>query len=292
MNEITVKSILNKHKKRDSWFLTEYSANPYQGCSFNCLYCYIRGSKYGVEMNVSVKKNAVEIFDKQLSLRAKKKEFGFIGLASITDPYLPAEEETKLTRQFLEIIAKHRFPLHLLTRSPLALRDVDLLQQIDQTAILPEDLSRRIHHGVVIASSFSSLDETIVHRFEPNAPHPKERLLFLRELRHQGFFVGMNCMPLLPMITDTDDSLAELVKAAKEYEIDYLLAGSLTLFGNKPADSKTLVLKIVERYYPEHLKRYRATFAQKDYVSTGYQRLLERRIKELCSKAGVKYGIL
>lgn len=47
VDEIQVKSILNKHKKRDDWFLDEYSVNPYSGCSFNYIYCYIRGSKYG-----------------------------------------------------------------------------------------------------------------------------------------------------------------------------------------------------------------------------------------------------
>ncbi len=292
MNEIIVKSILNKQKKRDSWFLTEYTLNPYQGCSFNCLYCYTRGSKYGIEMKVSIKKNAVELLDKQLSLRAKKKEYGFIGLASATDPYLPIEETIQLTRRCLEVISKHRFPVHLLTRSPLVLRDVDLLREIDEMAILPDDLAKKFHHGVIIGSSFTSLDNTIAHRFEPNSPVPKVRLQFLSNLKRQGFFVGMNCIPLLPRITDTDESLTALIQSAKEYTIDYVLAGSLTLFGNEPADSKTLVLKIVERYYPELLKRYQLTFSKADYVSASYQKNLDKRIKTKCSEFGVKYGIL
>ncbi|MCA9742367.1 radical SAM protein, partial [candidate division KSB1 bacterium] len=68
--EILAKSILNKHKKRDSWFLDDYSINPYMGCSVNCLYCYIRGSKYGVDMRVAVKTNAPEVLEKQLARRA------------------------------------------------------------------------------------------------------------------------------------------------------------------------------------------------------------------------------
>ena len=61
--EITVKSILNKTKQRDSWFLDDYTINLYNSCSFNCLYCYIRGSKYGsnLEQSLSVKTNAIEI---------------------------------------------------------------------------------------------------------------------------------------------------------------------------------------------------------------------------------------
>ena len=106
VNEIKVKSILNKHKKRDDWFLDDYSVNPYSGCSFNCIYCYIRGSKYGENMakTLSVKINAPELLEKQLSRRAKRGEYGIIALSSSTEPYMPIEEKLKLTRKLLEII--------------------------------------------------------------------------------------------------------------------------------------------------------------------------------------------
>ena len=69
-----VKSILNKHKKRDNWFLDDYSINPYEGCGFNCTYCYVHGSKYGENLaeKIVIKKDAAAILDKQLAIRAKK----------------------------------------------------------------------------------------------------------------------------------------------------------------------------------------------------------------------------
>ena len=75
LNEVIVKSVLNKTKRRDPWFLDDYTINPYSACSFNCLYCYIRGSKYGehMEEKLSIKINALEILEKQLENRAKKK---------------------------------------------------------------------------------------------------------------------------------------------------------------------------------------------------------------------------
>ena len=84
VNEIQVKSILNKHKKRDDWFLDDYSVNPYQGCSFDCVYCYTRGSKYGTHLarTLSVKVNAPQLLEKQLSRRAEKGEHGIICFAS------------------------------------------------------------------------------------------------------------------------------------------------------------------------------------------------------------------
>src|SRR5258707_14792974 len=112
-HEIQVKSILNKTKRRDPWFLDDYTLNPYSGCSFNCLYCYIRGSKYGVHMEdrLSVKTNAVELLEKELSRRAKKGEYGIIVVSSATDPYLQFEKELRLTRKLLEVILKFRFPV-------------------------------------------------------------------------------------------------------------------------------------------------------------------------------------
>src|SRR5687768_5102312 len=131
MKEITVKSILNKKKKRDSWFLDDYTLNPYEGCSFNCQYCYIRGSKYGENMSesLSVKINGGEVLDRQLAFRVKKDQFGIIALASATDPYIRAEERYRMTETFLKIILRHRFPLLMITKSELILRDLDLLKE-------------------------------------------------------------------------------------------------------------------------------------------------------------------
>src|ERR1700740_3329088 len=95
---IQAKTILNKTKQRDPCFLDDYTLNPYSGCSFNCLYCYIRGSKFGTHMEekVSIKSNAVELLEKQLYNRAKKNQYGIIVISSATDPYLHFEKETQL----------------------------------------------------------------------------------------------------------------------------------------------------------------------------------------------------
>ena len=157
LNEIKVKSILNKHKKRDDWFLDDYSINPYESCSFGCIYCYIRGSKYGENMEraLSVKINACELLEKQLSRKAKKGEYGIIALASSTEPYMPIEEKLNLTRKLLDIILRYKFPVHILTKSKLVLRDLDLLKEIDKNAILPSDL--KLKNGVIITFSFLRL---------------------------------------------------------------------------------------------------------------------------------------
>src|SRR5688572_14358978 len=155
IKEITVKSILNKKKKRDSWFLDDYTLNPYEGCSFNCQYCYIRGSKYGENMaeSLAVKVNGAEVLDRQLAFRVKKNQFGIIALASATDPYIKAEASYRITESFLKIILRHRFPLLVITKSELILRDLDLLKAIDKNAIHAPDLQEKISRGVILTFS-------------------------------------------------------------------------------------------------------------------------------------------
>lgn len=192
VDEIQVKSILNKHKKRDDWFLDDYSVNPYSGCSFNCVYCYIRGSKYGENMakTLSVKVNAPELLEKQLKGRAKNREYGIIAFSSSTEAYMPIEEELKLTRRLLEIVLKYRFPVGVGTKSKLVLRDLDLLKRIDEDAILPEDLKPKLGRGAIISFSLSTLDEKLARIFESGAPTPKERLETMKRCREEGFLAG------------------------------------------------------------------------------------------------------
>lgn len=142
VRKIYVKTILNKHKRRDSWFLDDYSLNPYQLCQYNCLYCYIRGSKYGENIadELAVKVNAVQLLEKELRKRALRMEYGFIALSSSTESWQPLEERYGITRKCLEVISKYKFPIHCLTKSKLILRDLDLLKEIDKRAILPSDL--------------------------------------------------------------------------------------------------------------------------------------------------------
>lgn len=293
INEIKVKSILNKHKKRDDWFLDDYSVNPYSGCSFNCIYCYIKGSKYGENMrSLSAKINAPEILERQLKAGARKGEYGIIILSSSTEPYMQIEEKLKLTRKLLEIILKYKFPVYILTKSKLVLRDMDLLKEIDKNAILPLDLRLKLKHKAIISFSISTLDEKLARILEPGAPLPKERLESMKKCREDGFFTGVCYVLVLPFISDTEEKLDEMIKAAKEYGANYVFVGALTLFGNGSTDCKTLYFRFLEKYFPEFLSKYENLFKKSFEPPKEYQKELEERTKRLCEKYGVKYKIL
>jgi DNA repair photolyase len=294
VREILVKSILNKKKKRDAWFLDDYTLNPYEGCSFNCQYCYIRGSKYGENMadSLSVKINGAEVLDRQLAFRVKKEQYGMIALASATDPYIRQEEKYRMTEQFLNLIHKHQFPVLIITKSDLITRDFSILKAIDNNARHAVDLQGKLNRGVVLSFSFSTLDEDIAATLEPGAPSPQKRLETMKRCKDEGFLVGMNCIPSLPFISDTDEKLEQLVRAGKEAGADYALIGGLTLFGNQSADSKILYYKFLERKFPHLISEYKKLYRIFFYPPKNYLDDLNKRADVICERYGIRRSII
>jgi len=293
VRKIKVKSVLNKQKHADEWFLSGYSLNPFSGCSFNCVYCYTRGSKYGENQvpGLAVKINAPEILVKQLKNRARKREYGFIAFGSATDPYLPVEKDLKITRELLMIILRFHFPVNILTRSPLILRDLEILEKIGKKAVLPPELENKMDTGVVTSFSFSTTDENLSRIFEPGAPSPQERLKTMKECKKQGFLVGAIFMPLLPFLSDTEEHLDEMIKKVKENGADFILASGLTLFGEGPQDCKTRYYHVLEEHFPELVPKTRALFGNSFAPSRRYQQELHHRVFKLSKKYGIRNSV-
>ncbi len=294
LHQKQVKSVLNKQKQRDSWFLTDYSVNAYEGCSCNCLYCYIRGSKYGEDMEdgIAVKSNALEVLEKQLYPKAKKGQYGFVVVGSGTDAYMRHEEKWKLTEGMLELLLKYRFPVFISTKSTVILRDIELLKQIDKTAILPVDLRGSLKRGVILSVSLSTMNTEISNILEPGAATPIDRLNILRQLKQEGFLAGVNAFPTLPFISDTVEELEKTISAAKEYLADYILVGGLTLFGKDAADSKTLYFNFLKRYDPSLIPKYEQLYRTNFFPPRQYLRELKQKAEKICEKYGVRTTIL
>jgi len=187
----------------------------------------------------------------------------------------------------LQVIADFKFPVHCLTKSTLILRGLDILKQIDENAILPRDLSM-LKHGVLVTFSLSTIDEGIAKIFEPNALKPKERLRALQKAKELGFRVGIAYIPILPFISDPDEQLEEMIKTAKELQADYVFVGALTLYGI----GKKLYYKVIEKYFPKLLPKYKQLFRIYNQPSKIYQLKLEEKARKLCRKHRVKYKIL
>ena len=123
-------SILSRVKSDDYFGLT-YNMNLYRGCQHGCIYCDSRSKCYqlGELSHIRYKENAILLLEKEL---VRKRIKGTIGFGSMNDPYMPAEKKMGLTRKALELLLKYRFPLHLITKSDLVLRDLELLKQISK----------------------------------------------------------------------------------------------------------------------------------------------------------------
>ncbi|RLG06113.1 MAG: radical SAM protein [Thaumarchaeota archaeon] len=287
MREIYVKSVLNKHKKRDSWFLDDFSINPYTGCQYNCVYCYIHGGRYGRGGELAVKMNSPNVLEKQLSRAEKLGEHGFILISSANEAWQPVEERYEVTRKCLEVIKRHRFPVHCLTKSPLILRDLDLLGEIDKMAVLPDDL-KIVGRGVLITFSLSTLDPEISKIFEPGAPNPFERLETMKEVRDAGFKAGVAYIPVLPFISDGEEELEKMIELAKEFGADYIFVGALTLYGS----GKELYYRVLRKYFPEYLPKYERLYLGRGEPTLSYRRKLETISRRICVEKNVRYMII
>lgn len=294
VREVKVKSVINKLKHRDDWFLVDYTINPFMGCAFNCVYCYIHGSKYGGEYTtiLQVKTNAPEILHRQLKNRARKKEYGFIGLGSSTEPYPSIEKDLEITRELLKVIYRFKFPININTKSKLVLRDIDLLKKIDEKAIIPDSLKNKIDHGVIVSHSFSTVDPDLASIFEPSASTVEERLETMQKFKNEGFMVGANLMPVLPFLSDSEEELEKMMVAVKNHGAEFVLVGGLTLFGDKPTDCKVRYFDILEKHFPELVSKTRKLFGKSFAPSREYQRDLALLAEKLAQKHGIRTRIL
>ena len=122
ISEILAKTILNTIPQPDDWFGLKYGMNLYRGCQHQCIYCDSRSTCYGIEnfADIQVKVNAIELLEDALP---RKRILGTIGTGSMHDPYMPIERQYNLTGRALQVIARHNFPVHVITKSDLVLKD-------------------------------------------------------------------------------------------------------------------------------------------------------------------------
>ena len=187
------------------------------------------------------------------------------------------------SKTILKIILKYRFPVHILTKSILVLRDLDILKEIDENAIMPSCFN--LKRGAIISFSFSTLDEKIAKIVEPGAPAPIKRLEVMKEF--EGFLKEASFIPVLPFLSESAENMEEMVKVAKEYGAHYALFGALTLAG----EGKEIYYKFLEKYYPELISKYNELYFSYE-PSRGYQNMLEERAKKICNKCGIKSRII
>jgi DNA repair photolyase len=248
VKEIQAKTILRKHKKIDSWFVSRYGMNLYRGCTHNCVYCDGRSEKYNVEgdfgCEVKVKINAIDVLKRELDPKRKKipvrKEYIMLG-GGVGDSYQPVEEKYKLSRKTLELLYEKDFPVSILTKSTLVKRDLDIIKKINEK------------NDAIVSFSFSSANEKISNIFEPGVSTPEKRLEILKMFKEQGIATGMFLMPVIPFITDKPEIMNETVAQAKKADVDFIIFSGMTL---KAGRQKDYFIDVLKKSYPKLAANY------------------------------------
>jgi len=248
IKKIEAKSVLRKYKKIDSWFISRYGMNLYRGCTHNCVYCDGRAEGYYVDgefgEDVTVKVNAIEILRRELEPKRKripfKRSFVMIG-GGVGDSYQPVEAKYQLSRRTLELVNEYNFPVHVLTKSTLVKRDIDVLKKINKK------------NRAIVSFSFSSVNDEISAIFEPGVPSPSERLKTLAFFKNEGIACGMFLLPVIPFITDTPKLMEETIRKASGANLDFIIFGGMTL---KEGRQKDYFSRTLKQCYPEFIIEY------------------------------------
>jgi DNA repair photolyase len=225
------------------------------------------------ERNIFVKHNAPEVLARTLRqgsdrhLALIKGETIVIGTA--TDPYQPAERKFRVTRRILEVLAEHPgLSVTIISKSPLITRDIDVLSRINR------------HSELCVHISLITLRRDLARKLEPRSPTPESRVRALGRLREAGIDAGINCMPVLPGITDNPSDLEALVKRVSEAGATYVGACALRL----RSSARKRYLPFIAQEFPHLEERYRNTYAYGHNAGTRYRQGLAVFFEKLCTK--------
>lgn len=234
----------------------KWSLNPYMGCAHQCTFCYVRAferraerpsdDRYGSSIRVKV--NIAEVLERELARKSWKGELVAVGAA--TDPYQPAEGRYRLSRACLAVMAEARNPFSIITRGPMIVRDLDVLQAGAARA------------DVSVNFSVPTLDRKIWQYTEPHTSPPLQRLKALRTLVDSGIRAGVGVAPIIPGLSDDPELLADVVRAARDHGATHVWANVLYL---RPGTREHFLDKLAV-IWPELIPMYERLYAGKSYL--------------------------
>lgn len=283
-----------------------WSINPYIGCAFGCAYCYARYAHRYVmerataadrltgaaeqdvgggrippwlafERHIFVKRNGPELLARTLRHGSDRfralAEGDWIAIGTATDPYQPAERRFAITRGILEVLAEHPgLHVSITTKSPLVTRDVDVLARIAR------------HSAISVHVSLITVHRALARRLEPRAPTPDARLRAIARLHDAGVAVSVNCMPVLPGITDHPRDLEALVRRVADAGASHISTGALRL----QHEARKRYLPFIAQEFPELAPRYARAYAHAYLPGDLYRERLAALMARLCRAHGLR----
>jgi DNA repair photolyase len=266
--EVRAKSILNRVPEA-SQVPFRWTVNPYRGCTHACSYCFARPTHEYLELNagrdfereIVVKVNAPERLRAELSRRGWQREH--VALGTNTDPYQWVEGRYQLMRGIWEALRDARNPCSVLTKSPLLLRDLDLMRELNAVT----DFSA--------ALSIPTLEQKVWRATEPRSPNPLARLDAIAELAQAGIRTGVLVAPLMPGINDSPEQVREVVRLATEAGAAYITGIALHL----RRGVRDVFMEWLVEQRPELVPRYEALYRHGAYMPAAERRRLAQLLE-------------
>ena len=237
----------------------DQSINPYRGCEHGCSYCYARpthtylGHSAGLDFETKLyaKTNAADLLEKELAHPRYQPKT--IALGANTDPYQPIEREHRITRAILEVLARTRHPVGIVTKSALVLRDLDILAPMAEQGL------------VKVAISVTTLDRDIARKMEPRASSPPKRIEAIRRLSEAGIPTAVMAAPIIPALNDREiERILETAAEAGATEAGYVLL-------RLPLEIKDLFREWLATEFPDRaarvIKLMQSMHGGRDYVA-------------------------
>ena len=268
--ESAAKSVLN----RVDGMPFRWSVNPYRGCYHGCVFCYARRSHAYLEEDgvaawgsrIFVKVNAAAVLRSELRKRTWRRETVAVG--TVTDPYQPLEGRYRLMRGILRALRDYETPASIITRSPLVIRDVDLLAELARAA------------GVSVSVSVATMDPALAKEIEPTVAPPQKRIDAVARLADAGIPVNVALAPILPEITDSPGNVRAVVRAARAAGAKHVWNNALYLH----EVTREAFFGYIKQRRPELLADYAEMYKGK-YAPKAIQDRIDERVRSAMQTA-------
>lgn len=271
IQEIEAKTLIARVSEVDSIFGMDYGLNLYRGCQHHCIYCDSRSECYGIDrfdQDVLIKANGVDLLHKELSRKRKK---GIIGTGSMNDPYMPLEETVQLTRRVLETIALYGFGVHVITKSDLVVRDIDILKRISRVS-------------AAVSFSITAWDDALSKIVEPGAPASSARFRAMKRLRDAGIETRVALMPCLPFIEDSWENVSAIIEEAARCGATVVIPW----FGLSMRDrQRAYFYARLDESFPGLRTRYESAYGDDYSCPSPHAEDLHQRTRALCAELGL-----
>lgn len=250
----------------NEFFLSSYTLSIYSGCELGCPYCdsWIYNER---PLNETIRV-PLDLPQRLASELASVDRGDLIAISALSDPYQPAEQSYRLTRQVLQVLADRGQPTLVLTKSAMVLEDTALLQRINEQSL------------AIVMTTLLTVDPHLAPRLEGKAPPPALRLEMLAELKRAGVPVGVALLPIMPYVNDTDSSLRSLLRACAAAQVDFVVWDYLHIPNER---HRFRINEILARLGSYPASYYRDIYAEQTVVGSSYRQERDATVITRCN---------